>query len=158
MIRLRARIKPSARLEQGRSRKVGSNSGFSLMELILVLGIVGMLSTAAVPSFKVAVEETRVDRSVGELRSMWIAQRLHFLQAGRFADSLAELSKANLLPMGATGRTEGFAFKIQPDRRGELKMKARRVKDSSWSGEIYLDKNARLKGEISSKQGDVVTP
>jgi prepilin-type N-terminal cleavage/methylation domain-containing protein len=158
MIFPRARFMSSARMQKGIKRSGLAKAGFSMLELTLVVGIIGVLSMAAVPSFQVAVEQTRVDRGVGELQSMWIAQRLHFLESGRFAKSLMELTKAELWSVGKIGKTEGFEFKILPSYRGEWRLQAKRTSDSSWTGEIYLDKHAHLQGEIISDHGDVVNP
>jgi type II secretory pathway pseudopilin PulG len=133
-------------------------AGFSMMELLLVMGIIIILSLAAVPNFRQIVEETRVERAVGELDSLWLNQRLHYLQTGRFALTVEELNDAKLLPAGAKGATGGYDFKVRLDSGGLHKLQAVRDGGSGWHGQIELNQRGHLGGKITNGSGDEVKP
>lgn len=146
------------RRHAGVDRSQHSQAGFSLMELLMVMAIIIMLSLAAVPNFRQIVEETRVERAVGELDSLWLHQRLHYLQTGRFALTLDELNQAGLLPAGADGGTTGYDFKVRLDSDGLHKLQAVRDGDSGWHGTIELNQRGHLGGKLSNGGGDEVHP
>lgn len=133
-------------------------AGFSLMELLLVMAIIIMLSVAAVPNFKEVAEETRVERAVGEMDSLWLNQRLHYLQTGRFAVTLDELKAAELLPSGAEGSTKGYIFNVRVDSDGLYKIQAERDGGSGWHGKLELNQRGHLGGKIKNGSGDEVKP
>jgi Tfp pilus assembly protein PilE len=133
-------------------------AGFSLMELLLVTAIVVALTMAAVPNFGIIVEETKVERAVSQMESLWLNQRLHYLQTGRFALTVDELIGAKLLPTGAQGSTKGFEFKIRHDSGGRYKLQAVRDGSSGWTGALELNQHGHIDGEITNRSGDEVRP
>lgn len=135
-----------------------SQSGFSLFELLLVLVIIAMMAMAAVPTFGDAVESTRMQRAEAELNSLWLAQRLHRLETGRFATSMEELATAQLIPGVEPGETEGFGYKIRRDALGGLRIVAQREPGSAWFGELSLDQLGELRGELRKSDGTKLLP
>ena len=133
-------------------------AGFSLMELLLVTAIIVAISMAAVPNFGIIVEETKVERAVRQMESLWLNQRLHYLQTGRFALTVDELIEAKLLPTGARGSTKGFEFKVRRDSGGQFKLQAVRDGSSGWSGELELNQRGQIGGEINNRSGDEIRP
>jgi len=139
-------------------RKRPSEEGFSLFELLIVICIIAMMSLAALPSLSTTMETTRAQRSVGELRSLSLAQRLYRLETGQFADQLQQLRDANLLPSGAQGKTEGYEFHIREDALERWRIVARRSESSSWSGEFSIDQLGRLRGTVKGPKNAKLTP
>lgn len=69
-------------------------SGFSIIELLLVIVILGILSTFAVPYFVKAINRSEESSVYATLRTMSAAQVNHLSTKGRFA-RLDELNAAN---------------------------------------------------------------
>lgn len=136
----------------------GARAGFSLFELLLVLTIVAMMSMAAVPSFADANESARVQRGAAELESLWLAQRLYRLETGRFAQTVKELQRAQLLPGNQPGDIQGFRFVMKADALGRPRLVARRDGSSEWAGELVLDSNGHMRGELTKRNGDKLQP
>src|SRR5262245_14943485 len=65
--------------------------GTTVVEVTLVVLVLGVLASMAWPRFAVAGEQARVDQAAAELRSIWVGQRLHWLETGEFAGNLATL-------------------------------------------------------------------
>lgn len=136
----------------------GARAGFSLFELLLVLTIVAMMSMAAVPSFTDANESARVQRGAAELESLWLSQRLYRLETGRFAPTVKELQRAQLLPGNQPGEIEGFRFLMNTDALGRPRLVARRDGNQQWAGELVLDSSGHLRGELKKRNGDTLQP
>jgi len=82
-------------LNRARTATNSSEAGFTLVELMVVVVIVGLLSSVALPSFlnqqnkaKAACAETQVSGLAKE-------QQIHFAEHNTFANSLEELGHSN---------------------------------------------------------------
>jgi prepilin-type N-terminal cleavage/methylation domain-containing protein len=69
--------------------------GYTLIELMMVVTILGILIAIPAPMFARAVEQPKLDVATANLRSIWAAERFYFLENGRYG-SLSELSAATL--------------------------------------------------------------
>jgi prepilin-type N-terminal cleavage/methylation domain-containing protein len=141
-----------------RLRQAASRSGFSLFELLMVLAVIGMLSTAAVPAFTDVNESARLRRSVAELESIWLSQRVYRLETGRFAETVKELQRAELIPGNQPGMIDGYQFLIRRDALGRPRMVARREGSDQWSGELSMDSLGRMRGELRKRDGQTKQP
>src|ERR1700693_503145 len=75
-------------MQQVRKRR---SSGFSLIELLIVIAIILVLLAIAVPRLSVAQESVREMAVVREVQTINTAQTQYMSQFGRFATTLAEL-------------------------------------------------------------------
>ncbi len=53
--------------------------GYSLMEMMLVLTIMGVLIAMCAPTYQQAMEQARADVAAANLRAIWSAERLYWL-------------------------------------------------------------------------------
>jgi general secretion pathway protein G len=75
------------------------HNGFTLVEVIMVVAIVGLLAVIAYPSFERSVEKGRVANSAADLSEMAQAIERFFIANNRYPDSLADIgSGAKLDP------------------------------------------------------------
>ena len=66
-------------------------SGFSLVELTIVVVILGVLATFAVPRFMSSVEKTKASESFSYLANIESAQARYNAERGLYADSTSKL-------------------------------------------------------------------
>ncbi len=59
-----------------------SKKAFTLIELLVVVLIIGILAAVAVPQYQLAVEKTRAQEAVLNLRALEQAQRIYELETG----------------------------------------------------------------------------
>jgi len=92
--------------------------GFSLIELMVAVAILAAIVAFAAPSFRKTVEQARADIAVANLRTIWTAERLYWLQSGAFT---AEWSKL---------------IREDPDDPEDLDLLEPSLDPDYWSGKV----------------------
>ena len=131
--------------------------GTTVVEVTLVVIVLGVLASMAWPRFAVAGEQARVDLAASELRSLWVAQRLHWLETGEFAANLATLRTELLLDKAVGGASTPFHCEILHGDEASFDARAQRAGSSAWSGELLLDEEGVITGS-TSHGGQHVSP
>jgi general secretion pathway protein G len=65
--------------------------GFSLVELLIVIAIIGTIASIAVAIYRAALEESRRTRTIGDIKAIEADLILHYTQTRTFPESLAEV-------------------------------------------------------------------
>src|SRR5438445_7762033 len=86
------------------TRHVVTRAGWSFVEVMVVLTIVGILTALCVPSYRRALEQSRADIAAANLRAVWSAERVYWLEHHHYTASFAELAPL-LDPSIATSTT-----------------------------------------------------
>src|SRR5579862_7625696 len=97
--------------------------GFSLIELLIVIAIILIILTIAVPKLSTAQMNAREMAIVREIQTINTAQAQYMSQFGKFAASMAELgppssggpgpAAADLIPGSlASGEKDGYVFTL----------------------------------------------
>ena len=68
------------------------DEGFSLIELLIVVAIIGIIAAIAVPQLMDAMDRGRQRRSMADMRSIATANGVHRLDLGNYAANLAALA------------------------------------------------------------------
>lgn len=94
-------------------------AGFSLLETLIVMLIIGILAAAIVPKVLDAVVQARESAALQHLRAIHAAQAAHLSKRGEFAARLADLGPvppgSGLIPSElAAGTKMGYRFDIVP--------------------------------------------
>jgi type II secretory pathway pseudopilin PulG len=124
--------------------------GGSLIELMITVIVLGVLVSLGIPRFQQALERSRADVAGANLRAIWTAQRLYWLDNNKnYAPTLQTLYDDNLLDPNLTTSNPVYSYQDpapDPNDPSGFIVQARRVAGSSWSGVIQIN----AKGEISS--------
>lgn len=135
-----------------------AQAGITLAETMIVVIVLGLLSAMAWPRFDVACEATRAEDASAVLRSVWLAQRMHWLEHGTFADSLQDLSDQHLLDMVVPGLTQPFTYTMLNGDASGFAVQAQRAGSQEWSGTLVLDETGALSGQLQDGKGHHVVP
>jgi prepilin-type N-terminal cleavage/methylation domain-containing protein len=80
-----ARVCSGHRRDAGAARRA-AHAGFSLLEMMVVLVVIGVLVAIAAPSYRRAMEQSRTDIAAANLRAIWAAQRIYWLEYQAYGD------------------------------------------------------------------------
>ena len=72
-----------------------SKSGFTLIELLIVVVIIGILATIAIPKFASSKDKSRLASVRSDLRNLMTSQEAYFFDYSAFADWSNLQSKTN---------------------------------------------------------------
>lgn len=132
--------------------------GHTLLEVLVVLAVLMTVIGAVGPSYRVAMEQTRVDAGAAMLHSIWHAQRLHWLESRTYAKTLAELVGEGTLDAAVASATAPFSFEILSANPKTFRARARRGGSKEWSGTLTIDEQGALDGWVEDAEGRRVEP
>jgi prepilin-type N-terminal cleavage/methylation domain-containing protein len=131
--------------------------GFTLTELMVVMVIVGVMVAASAPSFQRAIEQSRADIAVANLRAIWAAERLHWLEYHNYTSDIAALQTLGILdkeiPTDSSGAKGGYWYEISASS-GTMTATATRV---GASGAFQINESGDGSGTVTV-YGFTITP
>lgn len=74
--------------------------GFTLIELVVTVTIMGLLVAMSAPQFGTSFEQSKADFAAANLRTIWAAQRLYWLENHAYADALSRSTPKGLYELG----------------------------------------------------------
>ncbi len=80
-----------------RERKLTGSIGFTLLELMVAIGIVAILGTIAYPLYAEYIEKARIVRAIAEIKIISQAIDVYQTDNGMYPESLADVNFATLL-------------------------------------------------------------
>ena len=101
-------------------------SGFSLLELLIVIAVIAIIAGIALPSFRGMRDEASVTEAESELKVLQAAVESYYRHVGKYPTSLKDLytAKPNIVraelddPFTTSGNTYGYDYKIAKDGSG----------------------------------------
>lgn len=142
--------------------------GFTLTELMVTLTIIAAMTAMSVPSFQRAMEQSRADIAAANLRAIWAAQRLYWLENHAYTSDLTQLETLGLLdpqlPIGAAQATYergGYGYQIDadpPPTATTFTARAAHMENSKWSGAFVISANGAITGEITASGCASISP
>jgi len=136
--------------------------GFTLVETCITMTIICLLVTMATPIYLRAIEQARVDMAGSNLRMIWTAQRVYWLEYRTFSSSLATLDSLDLvdhcLAQTQSSPTAVFVYQITGAGADSFTARALRNASTAWTGQLNVDETGGVTGAISGPNAQVLTP
>src|SRR5574340_81504 len=130
---------------------------FSLVEVMVVLTGMAVLSAMDVPSYQRAIEQSHADIAAANLRSIWSAQRLYWIESHTFAPDLKLLQSMGLVDTGNVLGTTGYAYAVTSADQNRFTAVAVRTGSSRYSGEYSIDETGTISGAVKAQgQPDLI--
>lgn len=127
-----------------------SRHGFTLVELMVVVTTIGILIAMAAPSFRRSVEQSHADIAVANLRAIWTAERLYWLENREFTSTLDDLEDDDLIDTAIDAATSPYTYQITAADDDTFTATAARAGSTVWSGTFTIDQEGYVEGDISA--------
>ncbi len=120
-----------------------AKSAFTLVEMMIVLTIVAIMAAMCVPTFERAIEQSRADVAAANLRAVWAAERLYWLEYRAYTGQFNDLCAMGLLDPAfpAAGNYSYGPPVLSPDGSG---FTATATTNSGDPASISIDQNGTI--------------
>jgi type II secretory pathway pseudopilin PulG len=126
------------------------------MEMLVVLVVIGVLLALCAPSFHRAVEQARADVAAANLRAVWAAERLYWLDNHTYTSNWADLQP--LLDPSIPSGTPFYAYAITAADGATFSATATRTGSSTWSGQLTVDQTGTVPGALQAPGAPPIAP
>ena len=136
-----------------------ARSGFTLIELMVVVVMIGILVAMSAPSFRQAIEQSKADLACTNLRSIWAAERLYWLEYQVYKTDLSVLKDAGLLDAQVLAADGPYLYAVSAlDSSGNFtSATATRMFGGSSYGAFMISSSGTISGAVTV-QGLTITP
>jgi type IV pilus assembly protein PilA len=156
-------------MEQSRTQRCRHSRGFSLIELLIVIAIILIILTIAVPKLSTAQMNAREMAVVREIQTVNTAQAQYMSQFGKFATTMAELgppnsggpgpSAADLIPGSlSSGDKDGYTFILAATPQGYSLNVNPKVYNSTGRRTFFSDQNMIIRQNWSAEPANASSP
>lgn len=128
--------------------------GYSLIETLVTLVIMSILAAMGVPRFQQSIEQAKANVAAGNLRSVWAAERLYWLENRSYAPDLATLQAANLIDSSLATATAPYSYQVTVSTDGSsFTATATRSGSAYWSGSFIIAMDGSFSGTVQASGG-----
>ncbi len=117
---------------------------------MVVLVVMGILVAMAAPSFRRALEQSRADLAGANLRAIWSAERLYWLESHAYTDDLNQLQSLQLLDPAVVSAATVYVYAVTAADNNTFTATATRTGSTRWTGEFVIDQTGTISGVIEA--------
>jgi len=132
--------------------------GISLIEVILVLAVIGVFVSMSVPSFRRSMEQSRADIAGANLRAIWSAERIYWLEQRSYTADLSALQSAGLLDPTVVAGTPQYAYAVTSADASSFAATATRRGSTRWSGQFSISESGTISGFLQAAGEPQIVP
>jgi prepilin-type N-terminal cleavage/methylation domain-containing protein len=132
--------------------------GFSLIEVMVVLTLIGILVMFSAPSFQMVLEQSRADVACANLRAVWAAQRLYWIEYRVFTPDLGRLQSLGVLDPAVASAARDYSYQINSADANAFSAAATRIGSPRWTGQFTIDSTGTLDGSVQAGDGSQISP
>lgn len=132
--------------------------GVSLMEVLIALAVIGVLVSMSVPSFRRSMEQSRADIAGANLRAIWSAERIYWLEYRCYTTDLSALESAGLLDPTIVSGTPQYAYAVASADSNSFTAAAARRGSAQWSGQFSISENGEVSGVLQATGEPNIVP
>jgi prepilin-type N-terminal cleavage/methylation domain-containing protein len=77
--------------------RASNNKAFTLVELIVVVALIGVLATVAIPAYNTYIDKSKTSRAMADIRTLGTEISGHYIDKGKNPDSLSDINRGGFL-------------------------------------------------------------
>ena len=120
--------------------------------------MISVLISISAPTFTRSVEQSHADVAGANLRAIWNAQRLFWLENRTYATSLTDLDAVDLLDSTVVAGSSRYSYAITAAAANSFTAAASRVGSERWSGQFTIDQSGTISGTIDATGEVSISP
>jgi Tfp pilus assembly protein PilE len=128
---------------------------------MVTVAIMGVLVAISAPHLGRSLEQSRADFAVANLRAIWAAQRLYWLENHTYADQLTQATPPALYELGLLDPSivaaGDYSYSIVSWNANTFSAQAVRAPSAGWTGAFTINQDGTIGGSISAG-GTTITP
>ncbi len=129
--------------------------GYSLIEMLIAMVVFATLISMGIPHFQQSMEQSRADVAGANLRAIWSAQRLYWLENRTYSPDLPTLLSANLIDPSLTTTTSPYTYQMASSSSTWFTATATRTGSTAWTGTFTIAADGTFSGTIQQSGGSV---
>jgi type II secretory pathway pseudopilin PulG len=123
--------------------------------MLIAMVVFATLISMGIPHFQQSLEQSRADIAGANLRSIWSAQRLYWLENRTYSPDLPTLLSANLIDPSLTTSTSPYTYQIASSSSTWFTATAARSGSTAWAGTFTIAADGTFSGTIQQSGGSV---
>ena len=139
-------------------RTVRPRDGFSLVEVMVVVTVMGVLITMSAPSFRRSMEQAKADVAAANLRGIWSAERLYWQEYRTYTTNLATLQSLGLIDPTTVSANTVYVYTVTSASSSAFTAKATRTGSTQYSGQLTIDSAGVVSGTITATGKPNIVP
>jgi type IV pilus assembly protein PilE len=132
--------------------------GWSLVEVMVVVSVMSVLIAMTIPSFHRSLEQSRADIAGANLRAIWSAERLYWLENRTYTSDLTELQTLGVLDPSIVLAANWYVFGISAADATSFTATATRTGSSMWTGQFSINETGVLSGVVQASGEPNIVP
>jgi type II secretory pathway pseudopilin PulG len=118
----------------------------------------GVLIAVGIPTFGRAVEQSRADLAAANLRAVWSAERLYWLENNTYTTDLSALQALGLLDPTVVTAATVYVYQVPSADAASFTATATRTGSRQWTGTLSMDQSGTLSGSIQASGQPTIVP
>lgn len=135
----------------------GRRRGWSLVEVLVVVTMMAILISLGIPVFGRALEQSRADLAAANLRALWAAERLYWLDSHTYTADLTQLQSAGLLDPALLSAGNPYVYQVKVAGPGVFTATATRI-GGVWTGVLTVDQSGTCSGNVQAAGQPTISP
>jgi type IV pilus assembly protein PilE len=151
---------------RGRRRKRPSGErglrGFSIVEIMVVLTMAAVILRMALPSFYRAIEKSKADIAIANLRGLWAAEQFFWIENRTYTGDMSSaggLNNYHLLSADVlSNQAQPYLYSIDNYSATTFTIRATRIAGSAFSDYFTIDQTGVVTGSVKLEDGFTIAP
>jgi Tfp pilus assembly protein PilE len=128
------------------------------MEVILAMTIISILISMSVPSFHRLLEQSRADMAGANLRALWAAERVYWLEYRTYTADLTALQALGLIDPALVSSHVTYAYQVTSADDHSFVATATRAASDRWNGSFSIDDTGTISGGLTAAGQLTIVP